>query len=286
MLLVAVQSWKRIKISRNSKIKKVNKSKNTKTVATNRKIALCNIKKSSLKNDSCVIKLDKNFKNTKTKKSVSENKQTRWVYRQAEPKNLGYNSGHNCKENKKSVLENKPTLKQKPTKNVISYNSFLSRSEDETVKKYENKKSILIQSSKQTAPVNNCNFNLTHPRLVDEAGKKNKNKKNVSENNQSQRGHKQIAKNLSYCCSIHEQGDKVNKSPNEKWVPKNKQTVFIYTQTANPKKIRYFCSSHILNKKVENLKNKESASDSKQSVWRYKQAAPPKTVSYFKYLGI
>lgn len=262
-------------------------------MSANRKLALGNINKSSLKNDTCVIQLNKNFKNTKNKKSVPENRQMRWEYKQKEhQKNVSYHFNFEKKsENKNSLLENKPKLwryKQKASKkNVISLSSIHSGTGDETVKKSENNiksVSVIKQSNKQIAPLNNYNF--TQTRLVDEAGKIPKNKKLVSENKQSQWGHKQITKKISYSSSIHELGDNVRKSSNEKWVPKNKQSILIYTQTAHPKNICYFCSSHKLNEKVENFKNKESVSESKQSVWRYKQTAPPKTVSYFTYLFV
>lgn len=271
--------------------------------SANRNVALCYIKKSPLKNCNSVVKQDNfeeyTFKNTRKAKSLSENKQTRKEYNQAEPpKKLNYNlnSHHfnldeNCKkmENKKSVLQNKHALwgcKQKASaKNFIPISSIHSRSGDAKAQKTENKKSVLRnkQSNKQTAPLNNFGSSLTVPRLVGVMDKKAKIKKVVSENKQSQSGQKQTAKDFS---SIHELVEKDKKSPNKMWIPKCKQSDWIYTQTAHPKNMCSFSSSNNLNKKITNYKNREPVSESKHSVWRYNQTAPLKTVSYFAFLFI
>lgn len=253
-------------------------------VLANRKIALGNIQKSSLKKDRCVIELG--LKNTKNKESLSENKQTRWKFKQTEaPKSLSYHFSEKYQKSdkKKSGLKNKPMLyKQKAlTKSVISLSSIHSGSGDEVVKKSENKKEHK-QSKRRTAHCNN--FNFSHRHLVNEAVQKSKYKKMVSENKQSQLGQQQITKNKCYSDSIHERSEKVKKSSTEKWVSKYKQSVWMFTQNAHLKNMCYFSSSHKLNKNVKNFKNKESASESKRSVWLYKQTAPPNTVSYFTYL--
>lgn len=259
-------------------------------VLAKRKIAMHNIKKSSLKNHNCVIELDENFKNTKDIMSLSENKQTRWKYNQIQsPKSLSYHFSFDKKyqksEKKKTVLKNKPALYDQKalTQKVIFPSSIHPRSGDGVVMKSEKKKSVSEnkQSNTQTAPRNT----LTHSELVDIAPKKSQYKTIVLENKQSRLLQKHITKSISYSDSIHELGKKVEQSSNEKCVPKKKPSLWMSTQNARPK-MCYFSSSHKLNKKVENLKSKKSSSESKQSVWRYKQTAPPNTVSYFTYLVV